>query len=84
MERKLIKYTYNKYQFMQTILSHIKNTRKQLDDPTISKQRHRHLESELESLEKYNNKHPEDTHIPTSLELFCDENPNAPECKIFE
>jgi hypothetical protein len=44
----------------------------------------RHIEGELEELKSYQERHPEDTHDPTPLELYCDTNPNAPECKIFE
>lgn len=50
----------------------------------ISSQSRRHYEEELEQLEKYHEKHPEDDHDPTPLELFCDENPNALECRIYE
>jgi hypothetical protein len=69
---------------MQTILQHIHNIMDQLEDPIISKQSRRHLESELISLKKYQSRHSEESHIPSSLELFCEENPHKPECKIFE
>jgi hypothetical protein len=42
------------------------------------------LESELGSLEQYQVNHPDDNHDPTPLELFCDINPEAPECRIYE
>jgi hypothetical protein len=42
------------------------------------------LEGELDSLEKYQLNHPDEDHDPTSLELFCDENPDASECRIYE
>jgi hypothetical protein len=38
----------------------------------------------LESLQKYHERHPEDSHDPTPFELYCDENPNALECRIYE
>lgn len=68
----------------RTIDDHIEQDKKILDDPTISSQSRRHLESELESLEKYQKNHPDHTEDPTSLELYCDENPEALECRIYE
>lgn len=68
----------------KNIQQHIDDDRKELDGGSISSQRRRHLESELESLEKYHEHHPEDSHDPSPLELFCDENPDALECRIYE
>jgi hypothetical protein len=67
----------------RTIIQHIESDKKELDGSNLSAQRRRHLESELESLEKYKIKHPDSEKDPTPLELFCDENPDALECKIF-
>jgi hypothetical protein len=53
-------------------------------DSNINSQRRRYLESELQSLIKYKENHPDKTSDPTPLELYCDENPNAPECRIYE
>mgnify|MGYP003332906674 CR=1 FL=1 len=69
---------------MENIQKHIEHDRKIVDDPMVSSQSRRHAEEELESLEKYRSKHPDDDHDPSPLELFCDENPNAFECKIFD
>jgi hypothetical protein len=69
---------------MKSIEDHIKFNQKKIDDPLISSQSRRHYEEELGELEKYKEKHPEITTDPTSLELFCDSNPHAPECKIYE
>lgn len=69
---------------MENIDQHIEKDRDELADPTISSQRRRHVESELEQLEAYRANHPEDEHDPTPLELFCDANPSALECKIYE
>ena len=44
----------------------------------------RHLEQELKSLEEYKTLHPEDSHDPTPLEVFCDLNPEAPECRVYD
>jgi hypothetical protein len=44
----------------------------------------RHLEQEIKSLEEYKAHHPEDSHDPTPLEVFCDLNPEAPECRVYD
>jgi hypothetical protein len=53
---------------MDTINQHIEQDKKILDDPLTSPQCRRHTED----------------HDPSPLELFCDENPDAPECRIYE
>jgi hypothetical protein len=68
----------------RSIQQHINDDRDELDNPQLSSQRRRHLESELDSLEKYQANHPDEDHDPTPLELFCDENPDASECRIYE
>jgi hypothetical protein len=69
---------------MDNIEQHIENDKKILDDPMSSPQTRRHIEGELESLEKYKEDHPNDDHDPTPLELYCNDNPDALECKIYE
>ena len=69
---------------MDSIDKHIENDKKILDDPMMSSQTRRHIEGELESLERYKESHPNDDHDPTPLELYCNENPDALECKIYE
>ena len=44
----------------------------------------RHLEGELHSLEEYKEHNPNDKHDPTSLELYCDANPDADECRVYD
>jgi hypothetical protein len=44
----------------------------------------RHLEDELKGLEEYKAHHPEDSHDPTALEVYCDLNPEAPECRVYD
>jgi hypothetical protein len=68
----------------RSLQQHINDDRDELDNPNTSSQRRRHLEGELDSLEKYQVSHPDDDHDPTSLELYCDENPSALECKIYD
>lgn len=69
---------------MENIDAHIQYDKKVLDDPQISPQARRHTEEELSALESYKEKHPEDNHDPTSLELYCDNYPDSDECKIFD
>jgi len=69
---------------MENIEAHIAKDREILDNPTTSPQQRRHIEAQLESLEKYHEAHPEDHHDPTDFELYCDENPDADECRIYE
>lgn len=69
---------------MDTIHQHIQKDQAILDDPMISSQARRHTQAELESLENWLKSHPDDSHDPTSLELYCHENPNAPECIIYD
>lgn len=69
---------------MENIEKHIEADRAELMDPQISAQRRRHIEGELEELEAYAERHPEDHHDPTSLELWCDNNPSAPECLVYD
>ena len=68
----------------RTLQQHINDDRDELDDPSTSSQRRRHLEGELDSLEKYQANHPDEEHDPTPLELYCDLHPDASECKIYE
>ena len=68
----------------RSIQQHINDDKDELDNPQLSSQRRRHLESELDSLEKYQANHPDADRDPTALELFCDENPGASECRIYE
>jgi hypothetical protein len=69
---------------MSTIDQHIENDQQEISDPQISSQRRRHIEDELEHLKKYKANHPDDDHDPTPFEMYCDENPDAAECRIYE
>lgn len=68
----------------RTLQQHINNDRDELYDPNINAQRRRHLEDELDSLEKYQINHPDEDHDPTPLELYCDSNPDALECRVYD
>ncbi|MFM7435002.1 MAG: CP12 domain-containing protein [Vulcanococcus sp.] len=43
-----------------------------------------HLEGELKDLEAYKAHHPEASQDPTPLEVYCDLNPQAPECLVYD
>ena len=69
---------------MESIEQHIEADKEELSNPQLSPQRRRHIEGELEELEAYAERHPEDHHDPSSLELYCDNNPSAPECLVYD
>jgi len=69
---------------MDSIDQHIQKDEDILSNPIISPQARRHTEEELEALKAYKENHPDDQHDPTPLELFCDANPNALECRVYE
>jgi len=69
---------------MESIEKHIEADKKILEDPTVSPQMRRHTQDELQELEAYAERHPEDHHDPTSLELYCDTHPDALECRVYD
>lgn len=69
---------------MENIDKHIQKDKAILDDPQSSPQQRRHIEGELQSLQSYKVNHPDDDHDPTPLELFCNENPDAAECRVYD
>jgi hypothetical protein len=69
---------------MKSIDQHIEKDENILNDPTVSPQSRRHTEEELELLKRYKENHPDSSYDPTSLELYCDSNPNAPACRVYD
>ena len=74
---------------MDSIEQHIETDKKILEDPTTSPQQRRHVQNELEELRVYAHNHRTeipigDHHDPTALELFCEMEPDADECRIYE
>jgi hypothetical protein len=69
---------------MENIDKHIETDKQILDDPQTSPQARRHTQEELAALESYKANHPGDDHDPTALELFCDSNPSALECRVYD
>jgi hypothetical protein len=68
----------------RTLQQHINDDRDELDSSNTNAQRRRHLEDELDGLEKYQINHPDTDHDPTAFEVYCDLNPEALECRIYE
>ena len=73
----------------RTIEQHIEQDKEILQDPMTNPQMRRHTADELEHLERYAQEHKKDIeagdhHDPTMFEMYCDENPEADECRIYE
>lgn len=74
---------------MDNIEQHIQKDKEILDNPTTSPQQRRHIEAQLDQLERYAENHKKeieagDHHDPTDLELYCEDWPEADECRIYE
>lgn len=74
---------------MESIEKHIKVDKEILENPTTSPQQRRHIEGELEELNVYAENHKKeiaagDHHDPTALELYCEMEPEADECRVYE
>ena len=74
---------------MESVEKHMEVDKKILDDPTTSPQQRRHIEGELIELNVYVENHKKDIeagdhHDPTPLELFCEMEPDADECRVYE
>ena len=71
---------------MNTIDEHIQKDQSEIQDAKAqgNDAKVRHLTDEIHSLEEYKDHHPEDKHDPNALELFCDANPDEPECRVYD
>ena len=74
---------------MENIERHIQKDKEILQDPTTNPQMRRHIEEELHDLEEYVEHHKEeieagDHHDPNTIELWCDQHPEEPECLIYD
>jgi hypothetical protein len=56
----------------------------ELETSSLNKQRKRYLQAYLEELLEYQKNNPYSVGIPSSLQLFCDLNPDAQECRIYD
>ena len=72
--------------WMDTIETHIAKDREQMARAEAGgdQAKVRHYATELEGLENYRSHHPGDHKDPTSLEVHCDLNPDAPECRVYD
>ena len=73
---------------MDNIEQHIQKDKEILDNPTTSPQQRRHIETQLDQLERYAESHKKeieagDHHDPTDL-VYCEDWPEADECRIYE
>jgi hypothetical protein len=74
---------------MESIEAHIQKDKEILDNSSTSPQQRRHIEGELQELEFYAKNHEKDIkegdhHDPTPLELYCEMEPDADECRVYE
>ena len=74
---------------MESIEQHIAKDKEILDNASTSPQQRRHVEVELEELNVYVENHKKDIeagdhHDPTALELYCEMEPEADECRVYE
>ena len=74
---------------MESIEAHIKKDQEILQDPQTNPQMRRHVEGELHDLEDYASHHAAeiaagDHHDPNTIELFCDQHPDEPECLVYD
>ena len=56
----------------------------ELENFSLNSQRRRYLQSYLKEILEYQKNNPYHTGVPTSLQLFCDLNPEAQECRIYD
>lgn len=68
----------------KTLQQHIDEDKEKLSDPNINPQSRRHYSDEIEQLESYQKNHPEKTKDPSPFELYCELNPDALECRMYE
>ena len=74
---------------MESVEKHIEVDKQILEDPTTSPQQRRHIEGELTELNVYVENHKKDIEAgdhndPSPLELFCEMEPDADECRVYE
>tara|TARA_B100000902_G_C27285281_1_gene904063 strand:- start:1524 stop:1751 length:228 start_codon:yes stop_codon:yes gene_type:complete len=74
---------------MKSIEDHIQKDQEILQDPQLNPQMRRHVEGELHDLEDYASHHAAeiaagDHHDPNTIELWCDQHPDEPECLVYD
>lgn len=76
----------SKDELLESIDAHIAQDRSELEQArnTGDKSKAAHLEAELKDLEAYKAHHPEESKDPTPMEVYCDLNPDAPGCLVYD
>jgi len=76
----------SKDELLESIDAHIAQDRSELEQArsTGDKSKAAHLEAELKDLEAYKAHHPEESKDPTPMEVYCDLNPEAPGCLVYD
>jgi hypothetical protein len=71
---------------VENIDSHLARLRTELNQAQQSGETARvnHLTQELKDLEAYKQHHPDEQKDPSPLEVYCDLNPQAPECLVYD
>ena len=74
---------------MRSIEDHIQKDKEIVDDPLANPAARRHAKEELHDLIEYEEHHHDEIvagyhHDPNALELFCDQNPDEPECLVYD
>ena len=71
---------------MENIESHLHQLKTALEQARQNgeKAEANHLEQELRDLETYQAHHPGDQKDPSPLEVYCELNPDAPECLVYD
>ena len=71
---------------VESIETHIAKDREELAQAEANgdQSKARHFAAELEGFETYLSHHPGEHNDPTSLEVHCDLNPEAPECRVYD
>jgi len=62
----------------------VNNICEELENSSLNSQRRRYLQSYLKEILEYQKNNPYHTGVPTPLQLFCDLNPHALECRIYD
>jgi hypothetical protein len=71
---------------MENIDSHLAKDRAELEQAlrTGDLAKVGHLKDEIKDLEEYKAHHPDEQKDPSPLEVYCDLNPAAPECRVYD
>jgi hypothetical protein len=71
---------------LENIDSHLTQLKAALEQARLSgdSAKVNHLEKELQDLEAYKSHHPDEQKDPSPLEVYCDLNPEAPECLVYD